>query len=667
MTVEKLRGEAKAAINNANYQHRLLTPETRQQLANLSFGHLPDVHKNMARISWAMALGKQTLTEDEFQELVWLRFLCQTNLFFLCRVLGYDKVTDNEYVWEDGKTHNTHEEICNGFFVAKDPANYFSFDKFAHAYAGLKERMLLVPRGGFKSSINMADCVQWVICFPAITIAILTGKLGLAEDFVGEVKAHFTLEENFDEQVKMKYVPRKMQDPETGEWSPSMFQVMFPEHCVEPQEGKKSEFQTPAVKAGDKEPTMRATGIEQSLSGSHFCLLKLDDVVTEDNSLTITRILALNHRIGVDKALMHPYGFFDVIGTWYDERDYYGKLIKYEEALKEQGESPTTIIYRRAVWWLTQASKAAGKVEIEQTEQDYTMWFPARLPYKKMREESKKDPEGFAIKYLNDPRQIHKIKFPRELLIRRTLPHHVIPQSGMIVTAVDAAYSVKNWADYTVIVTALIYGGKFFILNMVRGRFDEYALPQVIANTGFKWKPKRIVIEDSMGVKWMGRELKREMDKLQISIPVEYASLGFGNKSRSKSMKAKPVLRLLGDERMFFANSCESLEEIYTELEQFTGTVDDTHDDIVSALSLLVEIFSPYAEMDNKVNYVQSEFVTDNQNWEKHQMIYGLGKYAKNNAAFASDDNPMTQFAVEKSAQQVVDVPYDPLSDVFGG
>ena len=102
-------------------------------------------------------------------------------------------------------------------------------------------------------------------------------------------------------------------------------------------------------------------------------------------------------------------------------------------------------------------------------------------------------------------------------------------------------------------------------------------------------------------------------------------------------------------------------------MEEFTGTVDDTHDDIVSALSLLVEIFSPYAEMDNKVNYVQSEFVTDNQNWEKHQMIYGLGKYAKNNAAFASDDNPMTQFAVEKSAQQVVDVPYDPLSDVFGG
>ena len=65
----------------------------------------------------------------------------------------------------------------------------------------------------------------------------------------------------------------------------------------------------------------------------------------------------------------------------------------------------------------------------------------------------------------------------------------------------------------------------------------------------YKWKPKRIAIEDSVGVKWMGRELRREMDSLQISIPVEFCSLGLGSKTaNSKKLKAKPVLRLLGDE-----------------------------------------------------------------------------------------------------------------------
>ena len=80
------------------------------------------------------------------------------------------------------------------------------------------------------------------------------------------------------------------------------------------------------------------------------------------------------------------------------------------------------------------------------------------------------------------------------------------------------------------------------------------------------------------------------MEKLKISIPLRSAGLGQGNKARSKTMKAKPVLRLLGDQRMFFVNSCEGLEEIYTEMSQFTGTADDKHDDIISAISLLVEV-----------------------------------------------------------------------------
>jgi phage terminase large subunit-like protein len=681
MQLSHLYHEYGAALKNPNYQHSRLSYEERQALAQKSFGLLKDSHKSQVLNSWAFYNGYSKLPEQgtpEFKQLydsaLGLRFMAQTNLFFLCKLLEYSKVTDQTYEWFNERTrtwetHNTHEEICNEFFVPKDPANYSTFESFANSYVDLKERLLLVPRGGFKSSINMADCVQWIICYPEVTIAILTGKLDLAKDFVGEVKAHFTLEENFSKTGQQgKYIPRQLKDSLTGELSVSMFQVLFPEHCVKPEDGNMYEFQTPAYKAGDKEPTIRATGIEQSLSGSHFCILKLDDVVTEDNSLSITRMTALNHRISVDKALMHPYGFFDVIGTWYDERDYYGVQIKYEDNLfaSQSGEQSTMKIYRRAVWWPTAATLAAGKIESEWTEFDVIMWFPSRLTFRKMREESKKDPEGFAIKYLNDPRQIHKIKFPRELLMRRTLMASIVPQNGMIVTAVDTAYSVQNWADYTVILTALIYGGRFYIINMVRGRFNEYELPAVIAATVFKWKPKRLVIEDSMGVKWMGRELKREMDKLQISVPVQYASLGLGSKSRSKAMKAKPVLRLLGDERLYFINSCEGLEEIYTELEQFTGTVDDKHDDIVSAISLLVEIFAPYADMEAKVNFAESQFVEDAQNFERHQQIYGLGKYSKFNASQLSNDtHPGTAWAVEHQQESASERDYDPLGDVF--
>lgn len=906
MLLETLKELVDRSVNDPNYQYKDLSKADRFNLAKKSFLKLSPDQIKQAEQSWAKYCNRQ-LTEDDKKDLMNYRFLAQTNLFFLCQLLEkYNQVTVK-----------THEDICNKFFVAKDPTAG-NFEKFARAYPYLKDRLLLVPRGGFKSSIDIADCVQWIICFPEITILILTGKLNLAEDFVGELKAHFTYAESgkFDQKKKPIYGPRLLQDRETGDWSSSLFQVLFPEHCVVPSDGKGDEFQSPACIAGDKEPTVRAASIEQSLSGMHFGLMKLDDVVTNENSLTLTRMQAVNRQISINRAMLHPYGFMDVIGTWYDEclvadtpilmgdwthkkiadvkvgdivvswelrnnrnwltpskvtavgkydlrpvnkytfesgrsvvatathrwwrgaqgsgedykhiglgyhkqkyvrrllvptqrnesrdagwlsgvydgegsfqknknhpsgsitlsqttlnpgvierlrktfydlgfrvteqwykitkknhhdkcefkvrggwkeryrfmteiapsrfekmkaslwgqnktekdhlvsvepqgeqpvywfqtalgnyvadgccsknSDYYGITIKHEELLvEEDGPAAKTIeVYLRAAWWPTPECVALGKVEAEMTKDDYILWFPERLPYDFLLRERKKDAEGFAIKYLNDPRQIHKVKFPRELLLRRTIPHNQLPQQGIIVTTVDTAYSVKNWADYTVIMTALIYGGRFYIINMVRGRFNEYELPQVIAASAYKWKPKRIAIEDSMGVKWMGRELRREMDKLNITIPVEYVSLGQGNKSKSKQLKAKPVMRLLGDERLFFANSCEGLLDIYAELEKFTGTSDDAHDDVVSGLSILVDVFSAYADMEAKVNFAGSQYVQDQRAKEKHDLIYGLGRYAKLTNNFA-DDNPTTQFQLGKQVETVTD--FDPLQDLFQG
>lgn len=683
-----LNVEYESAKLNKNYQHRNTSEETYDKLALAAMDNYTPEQQEGAMLSWRIfngypRKGGLPAPGPEFDELRLIvaryRFMCQTNLFFLGRLLGYDKLSDLEYDWFNPQTkawekHNTHEEICNEFFVQKDPATFGTFEAFAHdadAKNMMKARLLLVPRGGFKSSMNMADCVQWIICWPEVTIGILTGKLGLADDFVGEVKAHFTKDENFEKNSQYeKFRPRKLKNKLTGKQTVSMFQVLFPEHCIQPSEGKGTEFQTPACTAGDKEPTIRATGIEQSLAGSHFCLLKLDDVVTEENSLTVTRIEDINHRIGVDKALMHSYGFLDIIGTWYDERDYYGVQIAYDDKLYLSSQKNESLkIYRRAVWQPTAACMAVGKSEVEWTENDVIMWFPSQLPFKLMKALSQTEPDVFAIKYLNDPRQINKIKFPRELLIRKTITHNVVPQQGMIVTVIDSAYSTQTWADYTVIMTGIISGGKFFIVNMVRGRFNEYELPAVIAATGYKWKPKQIIIEEVMGTRFVIREVRREMDKLKISIPVRAAGLGQGNKSRSKTMKAKPVLRLLGDDRLFFVNSCEGLEEIYTEMSQFTGTKDDKHDDIISAISLLVEIFAPYADMGAKVAAVQQTYVSSAQDFERHQQIYGLGKYAEKNPQFAGDENPVTQFQLGQVAQQMPDMTpdTDPLDDLFGG
>ena len=643
MTFLELLELEKEALLNPHYQYKDLTQLERDDLAKLSFARLTLQDQNLISTSWRTYCDKHKITFD-LKDAVRLRFLAQTNLFFLCKFLEkYSSVTIN-----------THEEICNEFFVSKDPAHFKTFEDFAKSYNGFKERLLLVPRGGFKSSIDIADCVQWIICFPEITILILTGVYKLATDFVGELREHFTLGETGEvRNDKPVYGPKTMNDG-----NQSLFQVLFPEHCVKPG-GAATEFQTPACKMPDKEPTVMSASIEQSLSGWHFCLLKMDDVVTNENSMTLTRMETVNRQASINKAMLHPFGFIDKIGTWYHKLDLYGCDLKYEKQLAEQGEAPSMLVYLKAAWYPTEQAKKEGKIEENMKESDWILWFPERLPYKFLIKEKKKDPEGFAIKYLNDPTLVHQVKFPRELLIQRTVNASTLPNTGMIVSTWDTAYSTKSFADYTVGITALIYGGRFYIIDMVRGRFNEYELPRMIAESGYKWKPKRIAIEDSMGVRWINREIRREMDRLGISIPVEFVPLGAGNKAHSKEMKAKPVLRLLGDERLYFSNSCAGLEELYAELEKFPN---GTHDDIVSALSILVDQYAAYADMDGRVNFVRQDYVADQKSKDMHDRIYCLGRYA----TLTENNMVDMSFGKQQELGQVAQtVDSDPLSELL--
>ena len=643
-----------------NYQHRDLTDAAFNELAQKSFSRLSD--------DFAARIAKVCKKYDLIDPLVIARyrFLAQTNLFALCKLLEkYKDVSDKEYVWKDGTLHTVHESLCNEFFVRKDPT-YKTFKEFATQYIDKKERLLLVPRGGFKSSIDMADCVQWIISFPEVTILVLTGVLDLAKDFVGEIKGHFELEETA--QSNDIYGKKNLRPRTFNDGTPSWFQILFAEHCVAQEEGKAYEFQTPACSFPDKECTVFAGSIEQSMVGWHVGVMKLDDVVTNENSTTVDRIKAINKQVSINQAMLHPYGFYDKIGTWYDGEDTYGQDIKNEKKFTEDGDDFPMKIYIRPCWWLTKAAEEAGKIEEEATEQDYILWSPDQLSYDFLRKKKKTDPY-FAIKYLNDPTQMHVIKFPRELLVRHTINANELPETGLVVTCVDTAFSTKSWADYTVIITAVIFGGRFYVIDMKRGKFNEFELPQMIAATAHQWKPKRICIEETGAIKYIAREVYREMDKLKYRCPIELVPLGKGDKKiNSKQKKAGPLLRFLGMDRFKFVNTCPGLDELYNELEKF-GTAASTHDDIVDSLAILVNQFSGYADMEGKQVAANSDWTPDPKAKQWYEQAFCLGKNAKLNQNMALEFPEASPSELVKSQlADAADAMYDPLVDsgIFG-
>ena len=98
--------------------------------------------------------------------IVWARD-SEASATFLAQLLGYSEITER-----------THREVCQ-FFVQKDPS-IANFREFAEADTDQHDRLLWLPRGGFKSSLNIVDCVQYIVCWPDIRLNIMPDGIGEA-------------------------------------------------------------------------------------------------------------------------------------------------------------------------------------------------------------------------------------------------------------------------------------------------------------------------------------------------------------------------------------------------------------------------------------------------------------------------------------------------------
>src|ERR1700735_5553308 len=118
MKLEKLVTLYDECRNNENYQFKNLTDDEFIAKAKKSFDKLKQSQKDKVTKLWGEKTGDKS--GDSGKALLRYRFLAQTNLYFLCHLLEQYNQT----------TLNTHEEICNKFFVPTDPT-YITFDHFA--------------------------------------------------------------------------------------------------------------------------------------------------------------------------------------------------------------------------------------------------------------------------------------------------------------------------------------------------------------------------------------------------------------------------------------------------------------------------------------------------------------------------------------------------------
>jgi len=484
----------------------------------------------------------------------------QQDLYWLCTdLLGLALVDE------------THRPITDDFFVKKNP--YIEAKNWKDAVSKqstFKNRLLLYPRGTFKSSIDMADAIQWIICFPNIRVFYMTAEEGLAADFVRQTKSHFQVEE--DKQL-------------------SRFQMLYFAHCVAAKK-KESEFEfmSRSRKEQQPQPTLLALSLGMSTAGKHADVGKFDDCVSNTNSgpkANEESRKKVTAEIKLARPIVDLYGYRDYVGTPYDISDAYSSLEETIVDLK---------VLKEPAWILKPGSRKKTLDQI--TEDDIeSLLFERdghgveRLSFKALKTELNVDAYIFSCQYLINPTLTKVVKFTEQMIRAAIIPHEQFPQPGtyFVGMAWDFAKTDNPDSDRSVggigfFTTKGPMAGRMYVADIRRGRYSKSDLPHQFAGLAATWRPlEKIGVEKSPGADFLENDILRALAKTGYHDcpPIEWFPVD--NQRGAKNARAEGTENLFLNQQIFFSDKIpkEVMTDVIREFTQFkagTNRKDDSVD-----------------------------------------------------------------------------------------
>lgn len=522
-----------------------------------------------------------------------LRYRCQTDLFFLAHdVLGYDKLLPR-----------VHQK-CANFFVQKRPALPIEEQDEQ------KIRMFLYPRFSYKSTLNVADIIQWLACFPDVIIFPITagGKLGNA--FVDEVQQHLTAA------------------PEGRE--PSILQQIFPELCVPQKDFLIGQYYHPARTVVRKEPSLFSLTPGMNISGFHCHVMKEDDVVNNVNSKTLNGLVGTRRDLAVTRDMLDPDGYNDRVGTTYSPLDANMQDLRIAQPGWIQ-------LLRAPAWSVKPTSRWKLKdhpIDRPLPEEDYDFLFPEKLSYRYLCAKMIENFANFCAQYLLDPQGASGVTFTDEILAAATIPAASIRPYG------KASMVWVLRGDSVAGVVGLSDDDKISIVDLVEGRFLPSQLVTKIVKTAQRWG-----IEQGQLLK-TSEAVSAEMDiraaAHRAGFPLAMTMIDDQPVAAVMS-SVKSLESLMSSRRLLFSDGLPGLNLLYDSFQQYAVL---EHKEIAEAVALLARSVPRHVEQPYITKQMamlkRQEYLRELQNRETHAMAHGLGAYAtpepiKQEPAFEAD------------------------------
>jgi len=451
------------------------------------------------------------ISEHELEYIRAGRHKARTDLFWLCQyILGFDKVTP--HVHGPMIAHLQQFDI-QGQDVLQ-PDNTFLYTPPAvdpvKILAGSRRRLLLAPRGWYKTSVNVvAHSIQWVLNYPDITMHLIHASQELIEFMMILIK------EKFHHNPAMRY--------------------FFPEFCPPERKkewGSRQYFDTPARRHFTQAPTISVGGIESTRAGMHYHVLKFTDIVDEKNTTTKELCQKVIYNYGMYRNLLvSPNYWIDIEGTRYNYSDLYGRII--DEWLKQEKKE-----FQCFVMGCYEMDNGGDPCRFSPEELDLPYLldskgqkisrFPEEFPADKL-EQMRTDPVTgeylFACQQLNNPTAAEddEVPFPLKYLRWKTPDALKHVQMEQYVITVDLAEEPSKRSDNTCItVCGWDRFGRCYVVDVHLGKFLPETTIGHIFSMYLKWKPVRVDIEETGFTRGLKPSIQRRSEMTGVWIPFSF-------------------------------------------------------------------------------------------------------------------------------------------------
>jgi predicted phage terminase large subunit-like protein len=166
-----------------------------------------------------------------------------------------------------------------------------------------------------------------------------------------------------------------------------------------------------------------------------------------------------------------------------------------------------------------------------------------------------------------------------------------------IVTCVDPAISVKEWADYSAIATiGFHHDGMAYVLDLKRGHWPESQLVSEVYDNFERIPGISVVGFEAVGFqKLYFREFQRIAESRGHYLPLSKLER---DTKVGKNVRIRGLQPLWDSQTIVFASDLPALPDFLSEAERFRPWKESTHDDMLDALADCLQMRVRPAEID---------------------------------------------------------------------